>query len=48
MERLEKIYSFYFNKDISFERLELIESDITKQKLGLTEENMNILHKILI
>lgn len=37
-ERLEKIYSFYFNKSISFERLELIESDITKQKLGLTEE----------
>ena len=35
--RLKDLYKFYFNKNLPLDRLELIESDITKSNLGLTK-----------
>lgn len=36
-ERLTNLYKFYFNKDLSLNRLKLIETDITQQNLGLSK-----------
>lgn len=36
-ERLKELYKFYFNKNLPLERLDIIESDITKSNIGLTK-----------
>lgn len=38
-DRLVDLYNFYFNKDLDFSRITIINSDITKSNLGLSKLN---------
>ena len=44
-DRLKELYLFYFNTNIPFERIDLIESDLTKPEIGLSKEKYKELSK---
>lgn len=44
--RIEELYKFYFNENINLNRVEIIETDITRPKLGLTQVDYERINKV--